>query len=210
MEFIFKFLINTIISLRCLIRRLTTPTDYSIIRKSLEYEIDKNKDCIIDGPYWEDEYESWNWTSVDEEDNSYFTDITHKKNFYDYIIPDNISKAVTTIKYWYNNKIYKMITYEMNPKFPPDQNNELFFHLPIKSIQLLDKYGNPVKDIYDKVMKYAGPFKDFHGYKVKLMDVLYNDEDTLKEEYPKVKVLNLINQEKILSTIECYINELIH
>jgi len=82
------------------------------------------------------------------------------------------------------------------------------FNIPLQSAQLLDANGEPVKDLLAKIKRYAGPNCDFHGEKIKISDMLYYDEDTLKTLYPKIVVKNIFGLSKTVSTTDGYISDL--
>jgi hypothetical protein len=69
--------------------------------------------------------------------------------------------------------------------------------------------GTPVKDILDKIKRYAGPRGDFYGgQRIKIGEMFYYDEETLKELYPKIILKNVFGITKTVCTTDGYINDL--
>ena len=123
-------------------------------------------------------------------------------------VPERVEKAIIRIKYWYNDKLYKYLTYDTKHEWPPKQGKDIVFNVPLVSAHLVDADDKPVKDILGKVKRYAGPRGDFHGEKVKISDMLYYDMDTLKTMYPAIKLRNIFGKVKIVSTITGYVTDL--
>jgi hypothetical protein len=124
------------------------------------------------------------------------------KNFRHTIIPQNVDNVILRIKYWYNGKIYKVITSDINFVPSEPKSNDVRFSIPLSRAWLLDQDDKPVRDITEKVRRYAGPRNDFHGQDVKLVDFLYYTQKTLKDEYPKLLLLNTMGMKKLVLTLE--------
>jgi hypothetical protein len=106
------------------------------------------------------------------------------------------------------DKMYKFLTYDMNHKWPPENTPGMVFNIPIVSAQLLDSDDKPVKDLLNKIKRYAGPRGDFYGQKVKISDMLYYDKEMLEQELPYIKIKNALGLTKTLSTESDYITDL--
>ena len=123
-------------------------------------------------------------------------------------IPENVSRTILRIKYWYNNKQYKFITNDIEVVWPYAVRESMSFNIPLTSAVLLDFNNKPVRDITSKVKKYGGPKSDFHGEDVSIHDFLRYDEDVLKEQLPKIKLSNALGMTKVVSTHEDTIKSL--
>ena len=64
------------------------------------------------------------------------------------------------------------------------------------------------RDVTEKIRRYSGPNGDFHGERVPIRDMLYYDDDTLRELYPYITIKNLIGQTKTVSTRDGFTTEL--
>ena len=165
------------------IKCITAKPDYTISHQSMEYTIDSD---TTDGElmgFWKDEsHEEW-YDGID----SFYKNL----NGIDYMnveTPTNVTKIILRIKYWYNDKMYKFLSNDMNHEWPPKRVPGIVFHMPLISAQLMDIDDKPVKDVLNKIKRYAGPRGDFHGNKnVKISDMLYYDDETLQSDYPSIK-----------------------
>jgi len=116
-------------------------------------------------------------------------------------VPNNVTKVILRIKYWYNDKMYKFLTNDLNHEWPPKQANGIVFNMPIVSAQLLDSNDKPVKDVLNKIKRYAGPRGDFYDDKTtKIHDMLYYDDETLKFDYPTIKLKSALGMIKRVNT----------
>ena len=177
-------------------KKLVTPRDYQIISEELEYTIDYRKKYDIEDDFWREE--SVDWDGVMHE----FYVLATGKNFRHTIIPQNVDNIILRIKYWYNGKIYKVITSDIDFVPSDPKSNDIRFSIPLSRAWLLDQDDKPVRDITEKVRRYAGPRNDFHGQDVKLVDFLYYTRKTLKDEYPKLLLLNTLGMKKLVLTLE--------
>jgi hypothetical protein len=177
-------------------KKLVTPQDYLIISEELEYTIDYRKKYDIEDDFWREE--SVDWDGVMHE----FYVLATGKNFRHTIIPQNVDNVILRIKYWYNGKIYKVITSDINFVPSEPKSNDVRFSIPLSRAWLLDQDDKPVRDITEKVRRYAGPRNDFHGQDVKLVDFLYYTQKTLKDEYPKLLLLNTLGMKKLVLTLK--------
>jgi hypothetical protein len=184
------------------LKYITSRPDYKIADTSMEYFLDTTKTPTDLDEFWEEEREEW-----DGETESYFKTL----NFTEYkntSVPENVTKTLVRIKYWYNDTMYKYLTCNMNHEWPPERTQGIVFNVPIVLAQLLDSDDKPVKDLLNKIKRYAGPRGDFHNEKVKISDMLYYDMETLETEYPKIKLKNALGMTKIVSTIDGYVTDL--
>jgi len=168
----------------------------------MEYTVNPNEAYEIRDKFWKDESRHWD-RSTDE----VYCDLTYK----DYIntnIPENISKTILRIKYWYNGKLYKLITENMNFCLPDDLEGGFTFSIPLGEAWLVDHDDKPMRDITEKVKRYAGPKNDFHGEKVRIRDMLYYTEDTLQKYYPSIRLTNAFGMTKNVSTLEGFTSDL--
>lgn len=194
MNFVHKFLINII----CFIKSLLKKPDYKIISRELEYWVNGDEDYVTANTFWEDQSEEW-----DDDAETYA--VTLDEHVEIPKPPDVVTKMLFRIKYWHNNRMYKYLTYDRNYEWPPKTEKGMRFSIPLVSAQLLDKDGYPVKDILGKIKRYLGPHA---SEKVKIADMLYYDEETLKNSFPKIELKNLLGTKKLVSTVDGYITDL--
>jgi hypothetical protein len=199
-----NLLSHLIIWVYSIYRNLFDKPDFRVVSKELEYFIDPKIEYVVDeGGFWHKESKSWK----DEILDNYFVDVTNEP-YYVEKIPANVTKTILRIKYWYGNKQYKFITNNIMTKWPVTFENAISFNIPLVSATLLDVNNEPVRNITNKVRRYSGPKNDFHGEDVPIKDMLYYEEDTLKNEYPKIKLVNAIGMSKTVSTYEDVITSL--
>lgn len=201
MDLLRNFLINTIYIFKTFVKSLTYKPDYKIVDRQMEYWVNHDEDYVTSDDFWENQSETW-----DNQTTSYCT------SFDDDGIPTPphvVTKLIIRIKYWYDNKIYKYISYDHEYTWPPVIPKGVHFSIPLASAQLLDADGNPVKDILGKIKRYAGPNMDFYRQKIKISDMFYYDEDTLKSSYPKITLKNIFGLTKTVSTSDGYIKDLV-
>ena len=177
-------------------KKLTTPRDYSIISEELEYKIDYRMKYQVEDNFWEDE--SKDWDGVLDEFHGYVTG----KSFRGTIVPQNVKNLVLRVKYWYDGRIYKAISNDINFIPGRGEDSSMSFSIPLSSVWIVDHDDKPQVNITEKVKRYAGPRNDFHGQQVRLKDFLYYDTKTLQKKYPKVLLSNALGMKKILLTTE--------
>tara|TARA_B000000477_G_scaffold17469_1_gene14986 strand:- start:298 stop:819 length:522 start_codon:yes stop_codon:yes gene_type:complete len=170
----------------------------------MEYFLDYTKTPLPEelDEFWYEERNEW-----DDETESVFKTLNFS-NYKDTTIPENVTKTVVRVKYWYNNMMYKYLTYDMDHPWPPPRKSGVVFNMPIVSAVLLDSDDKPVKDILNKIRRYAGPRKDFHNEKVKIKDMLFYDTDTLENNFPRIKLKSAIGMTKVVSTVDGCITDL--
>lgn len=194
MNFVHKFLINII----CFIKTLLKKPDYRIISRELEYWVDGGEDYVTSNAFWETQSNVW-----DDETDSYAVTLQDGESVPE--PPGVVSKMLIRVKYWYNNQVYKYLTYDREYEWPPKFDRGMHFTIPLTSAQLLDKDGHPVRDLLGKIKRYSGPYG---CEKVKIADMLYYDDETLKESFPKIQLKNILGVKKVVSTVDGYITDL--
>jgi len=188
-------LVNLLTYVWGMYRRLTTPRDYEIYREDLEYYIDPSRNYVVDDDFWDNE--SRHWVTLD----ALYSDVRGKK-YRNTDVPQCVTKLLSRVKYWYRGHKYTFIADNVDFTFPPDdKKGSMMFSLPIMRAVLLDHDDKPVRDVTTKITRAAGPRYNFHDQCVAIRDVLFFDEGTLKEEYPKIKVTNAVGQSSISSTL---------
>lgn len=173
-------------------------SDYAIIKVYLEYYVNLHMKYEIDtfDDFWlQEKIHYW-----DGGEDSFYTDVTNC-DFSGTEVPQNVTKTIFRVHYWYNNERYKYITYDPDFAWPPENTTDVAFNLPIISAILVDEDDKPMRDVTRKVKRYAGPKGDFHGSDVKLSDLLFYDEDVLAEKYPKIQITNALGVKKVVSTL---------
>ena len=191
MDLLRTFLIDAIFYFKSLLKR----PDYKVIDRQLEYWVTPGEDYFTEDPFWERQSDEW-----DDHTETYCAQ-------YDDRVPPPpavVTKTLIRIKYWYNNRVYKYLTYDRDHPWPPPAPTGVHFNMPLTSAQLLDVDGTPVKDILDKIKRYAGPRGDFYGEKIKIADMFYFEEGL----YPKVSLKNVFGMSKTVSTSDGYISDL--
>ena len=176
--------------------------NHKIEHASMEYFTTNDKKYSINGPFWKNESDKWDGLFdehyVESKDMDYTSEDT----------PENVIKTIIRIKYWYNDKLYKYLTYNTKHEWPPPQEKHVVFNMPLTSAYLMDVDDKPAKDILGKIKRYAGPRGDFHRENVKISDMLYYDIDTLKMMYPTIKLTNVLGKVKSVSTVHDYVTDL--
>lgn len=175
---------------------VTTRPDYHIHSKLMEYQVseDDDKDEHITHEMWKHESQFWF-----QNRKKFYANVTSQDDYQNHI-PKQVKNVVLRIRYWYNGKIYKIVTNNLNMKLPDDLNTEFSFSIPLSRVYLVDDNENPLEDITERVKVYAGPKNDFHGQEIYIKDFLNQDEDELITKYPKVKLTNSLGMSKVLSS----------
>lgn len=198
MNILHKFLIDIIVFFKNILKK----SDYKIVSRELEYWVEHGKDFVTNDTFWEGQSEEW-----EDGVESYAVSLREDEAIPP--PPDVVSKVLVRVKYWYNNTIYKYITYNREHAWPPGVKKGMKFSIPLSSAKLLNVHGIPVKDLLNKIKRYAGPSGDFYdGEKIKISDMLYYDEETLKNSFPKIQIKNIFGVSKMVSTVDGYITDL--
>jgi hypothetical protein len=150
----------------------------------------------VEDEFWEKESKYWDGVLV--EFHSYVTG----KQFRRTIVPQNVKNITLRVKYWYDGRIYKAISNDINFIPGKGEDSGMSFSIPLSSAWIVDHDDKPQVNITEKVKRYAGPRNDFHGQQVSLKDFLYYDIQTLQKKYPKVLLSNALGMKKILLTTE--------
>lgn len=180
-------------------RKLTSISNYAVIEKALEYTVRPGVRYEIDDDFWLAEEKYWDLDTDEEEDHHYV--IVTDRDFSKTVIPQNVAHPILRIKYYYNNKRYKLVTDNIDYAWPPREQEGAMFILPITSAVLMDHDDKPVRDITEKIRRCAGPRQDFHGQgHVRIRDLLYYDDETLEKDLPKIKITNSFGMSKVVST----------
>lgn len=192
-------ILNLLTSAFALYRKFTTPPNWRVIQESLEYDVIHDVKYEVEDDFWATEAGDWD----DRVLTSFWVDCTGR-GVRNTVVPNCVSKTILRVKYWYNGKVYKMVTDDLHAPFPPDQKKSMTFSLPFIAAWLCDEDDKPVKNVTEKIRRLAGPHRDFHHQRVALRDVLYYDEDYLREVYPKLKITNALGLHKVVSTLDGY------
>lgn len=179
-----------------LYKKLTTPSDYTIISEELEYKIDYDMKYRIEDEFWENE--SKDWDGILDEYHCYVTN----KSFRNTIVPENVKNLILRVKYYYGGKVYKAITQDINFIPGKREQDNMIFSIPLSNVWIVDHDDKPQVDITEKVKRYAGPRNDFHGQNVPLEDFLYYTRKTLETRFPKIMLTNSLGMKKIVLTTE--------
>lgn len=185
-----------------LYKNLTTPPDYKILREELEYTIDHDMKYQTEDAFWAEESKDWDGI-LDE----YYIDVTGRDFRYT-AVPQNVKYVILRVKYFYNGHVYTAISNDINFKPGENEDSAMHFSIPLSSVWIVDHNEKPIRNITEKVKRYAGPRNDFHGEKVPLEDFLYYEPEYLKDELPNVILTNGIGMKKVVSTTTGFITDL--
>ena len=177
-------------------KKLTTPRDYSIISEELEYKIDYRMKYQVEDQFWEEERKDWDGI-LDE----FYVRATGRP-FRHTVVPQNVRNLTLRVKYWYDGKVYKVITNDINYVPGKEEGSSMMFTIPLSSVWIVDHDDKPQVNITEKVKRYAGPRNDFHCESVPLKDFLYYTTETLKSRFPKIILTNSLGMKKTLLTLE--------
>jgi hypothetical protein len=183
-------------------KKLTTPKDYQILKEELEYTVDYDMKYIIEDQFWMKE--SKDWDGILE---CFYVNVTGL-DFRNTSVPQNVGDIVLRIKYFYNGRVYSVITNDINFRPGENEDESMNFSIPLTGAWIVDHDDKPVINIIDKVKRYAGPRGDFHKEKVPLYDFLYYDYEYLKTKFPKIMLANGLGMKKIVSTLEGFTTDL--
>lgn len=183
-------------------KKFTTPADYQIISEELEYKINHEMKYLVEDPFWVRESKDWDGIL-----DHYYVDVTGE-NFRNTTIPQNVEHIILRIKYYFNNRVYTVLTNDLNYRLIKEDEKSMGFHIPLSSAWIVDHDDKPLQNITERVRRYAGPLSDFHGEKVSLEDFLYYEPKYLKERFPKIMLINGLGMKKIISTTEGFTTDL--
>jgi hypothetical protein len=101
-------------------------------------------------------------------------------------VPRNVSDLRYTIRYTYNNTVYKQISRSRELVWPPEREKSLKFRLPVLDVWACDDKEKPVMNVTRTFKKFAGPRGDFHNQN----DVFVRD--IVKYDLPLLRVKNML------------------
>jgi hypothetical protein len=141
--------------------------------------------------FWKFEKKYWLNHNIPEE---HWTDVT--RNFKDIPkAPRGVSEVLFRIKYWYRNKQFVCLTTNPHIDLANLKSKEAKFVMPINKVELLDKNGTSIRDVTKKFLKAYGPQSNFHNETShKAYEIFYYND------YTDIKVTNILNQSKIISS----------
>ena len=183
-------------------KKFTTPADYQIISEELEYKINHDMKFLVEDPFWKQESKHWDGIL-----DHYYVDVTGE-NFRNTSIPQNVEHIILRIKYFFNNRVYTVLTNDLNYRLIKDEEKAMGFHIPLSSVWIVDHDDKPLQNITERVRRYSGPLSDFHGEKVSLEDFLYYEPKYLKERFPKIMLVNGLGMKKCISTTTSFTTDL--
>jgi hypothetical protein len=185
------------------LKEFFTPKDYRIVSEELEYTVDHDIKYQIEDPFWAEEAHDWDDGILD----TYY--VKRPKGFRHTVVPQNVMRTILRIRYYFNGLVYKAISNDIS--FRPGEevdDTDMHFSIPIRSAWLVDHDDKPMRNITEKVRRYAGPRNDFHGQKVPLEDFLYYDRSILEDLYPSICITNTLGMKKTVSTLNGFITDL--
>jgi len=185
------------------LKEFFTPKDYRIVSEELEYTVDHDIKYQIEDPFWAEEAHDWDDGILD----TYY--VKRPKGFRHTVVPQNVMRTILRIRYYFNGLVYKAISNDIS--FRPGEevdDTDMHFSIPIRSAWLVDHDDKPMRNITEKVRRYAGPRNDFHGQKVPLEDFLYYDRSILEDLYPSICIMNTLGMKKTVSTLNGFITDL--
>lgn len=183
-------------------KNAVTPRNYRIISEQLEYKIDHDMKYQVDDPFWEEESKDWDGI-LDE----FYVDVTGK-NFRYTCVPQNVVYTVLRVKYYFNGKVYTAISTDINFRPGENEKTDVYFNVPLSSVWIVDQNDKPVRNITEKVKRYAGPRCDFHGERVPLHFLLYYEMSVLRDAFPKIIMTNALGVKKSVSTLDDFTTDL--
>lgn len=183
-------------------KKFTTPADYQIISEELEYKINHDMKYLVEDPFWKRESRDWDGIL-----DHYYVDVTGE-NFRGTSIPQNVEHIILRIKYYFNNRVYTAITNDINYRVGPEKSEGMSFNIPLSSAWIVDHDDKPIRNITEKVIRYAGPKSDFHKHRVSIEDFLYYEPKYLEERFPKIMLVNGVGMKKIVSTTTGFTTDL--
>lgn len=183
-------------------KKLTTLKDYTVIREELEYNIDYAIKYQVEDQFWKNESKDWDGILENFYVNVTGLDFRHTS------VPQNVNDIILRIKYVYNGHVYSVITNDLNYSVNDDKGTSMHFSIPLSSVWIVDHDDKPIKNITEKVKRYAGPRCDFHKEKVPLKDFLYYEYETLKSRFPKIMLTNGLGMKKTISTVDNFTTDL--
>mgnify|MGYP000695644171 CR=1 FL=1 len=183
-------------------KKLVTPNDYSIVSEEIEYTITNDMKYLVEDEFWEKESKDWDGIL-----DNFYVDVTGE-DFRNTTVPQNVEHIILRIKYYFNGKIYSVVSNDINFTPGEEEQTGMTFNIPLSSAWIVDHDDKPMRNITEKVKRYSGPRCDFHEQKVPLEHLLYYDKDVLKDRFPKIILSNTLGMKKVLNTLEDYTTSL--
>ena len=183
-------------------KKLVTPNDYSIVSEEIEYTINTDMKYLMEDEFWEKESKDWDGIL-----DNFYVDVTGD-DFRNTTIPQNVEHIILRIKYYFNGKIYSVVSNDINFTPGEEEQTGMTFNIPLSSAWIVDHDDKPIRNITEKVKRYSGPRCDFHEQNVPLEHLLYYDKDVLKDRFPKIILSNTLGMKKVLNTLEDYTTSL--
>lgn len=183
-------------------KKITTPRDFTIVHEELEYNVDYGLKYHVEDEFWEEESKDWDGIL-----DNFYADVTDRDFRYT-AIPQCVEDIVLRIKYFYNGRIYSVITEDLNYLPGENESSSMHFSIPLTSAWLVDHDDKPKLNITHKIKRYAGPRGDWHGEAVPLRHFLYFDEEHLKSRFPKIILTNSLGMKKTVSTLDGFTTNL--
>ena len=183
-------------------KKLVTPNDYSIVSEEIEYTVNTDMKYLVEDEFWEKESKDWDGIL-----DNFYVDVTGE-DFRNTTIPQNVEHIILRIKYYFNGKIYSVVSNDINFTPGEEEQSGMTFNIPLSSAWIVDHDDKPIRNITEKVKRYSGPRNDFHGQKVPLEHFLYYDRDVLKDRFPKIILSSSLGMKKVINTLEDYTTSL--
>jgi hypothetical protein len=183
-------------------KKITTPNDYQIISEEIEYTVNYDMKYQTEDIFWKEE--SKDWDGILE---NFYVNATGR-DFRNTLVPQNVGHIILRINYYFNGRVYTVISNDLNFKLGESEKASMIFKIPLSSVWIVDHDDKPRQNITEKVKRYSGPTLDFHKQKVTLEDFLYYDSQHLHDKFPKIILANGIGMKKTISTTSGFTTDL--
>ena len=182
--FLLKWIFFQFVKIYMFILSFLRDKDFTIYKRELEYKVDGDVDFEDTmSPFWTKECyymsDGWNWADV--------SGITIGK------VPDCVEDIILRVKYAFDGKMFTFVTKNINYEWPPKNDTQARFRLPIKKVEMVDVDDKPIRDVTKKYKKVEGPYGDFWGQ----TDVTVEDLFAYIE-YDKLKITYITNTSKLV------------
>jgi len=160
------------------------PARFSITHVELEYN--STRDTYDgDSPFWKKESRFWD---TDFPENSANITRFYKKRESLLPYPDGVDDVRFQITYKHDGKVYTYVTGDINYSWPPKKMPGM--NPTIREAFAVTRDGDH-DDVTERVRRFAGPYSDFHGERVRLTDLF-------AEDYTFCKMTNMLGQSKVV------------
>ena len=153
----------------------------------MEYTIDPSIKYTISSDFWSREERYWGKNCT-----NHYVDITHE-DLTSSPIPENVKDCIVRVKYYYNDRVYKYLNEGVEYSWPPRDSSQGIF-VPITRAVLMNEKCEPVRDVTEKIRRYAGPRSNFYGETVPIQMMFTFDSETMEKEYPYLVISNAFGQ----------------